>query len=245
MSVTTAGPTKSLRPDEQPMAHYRAVSRMAIFAAGLGLASGLVLASPLLAPIPIAAVVIALLALREIGRSEGQIVGKSVALAGLGLATILLSCSLARHFSRTMVLESEARRIADAYLDLLQRGLPQEALQFRQSSSMRIFDKQALAERFAKDPEAAKELQAFNALRVVQDMKQLGEGAEVRFERVTVSLQDGFTDRLVLKFSYERPGGKRERQFFWMHVVRQLDDSSKRPEWQVTGIDLTAPQNSE
>jgi hypothetical protein len=198
-----------------------------------------------LAPIPIAAVVVALLALREIGRSEGQIVGKSVALTGLGLATLLLGCSLGRHFSRRMYLENEGRRIAEAYLDLLQQGRPQEALQFRQPSSLRIFDKQALAERFAKDPEAVKELQAFNASRVVQDLKQLGEEAEVRFERVTVSLQDGFTDRLVLKFSYDRPGGNRERQFFWMHVVRQLDDSSKRPEWQVTGTELTAPQNSE
>ena len=150
MSAPTIHPTRTLRPDEQPLAQYRAVSPTAIIAAGLGLASGLVLASPLLAPIPIAAVIVSLLAFREIRRAQGQVVGTSAALVGMILATLLLSCSLARHFSRTMYLESQARHVANAYIDLLKQGRPREALQFKQTSAMRIYDQQALAEHSRK-----------------------------------------------------------------------------------------------
>src|SRR5436309_2502178 len=110
MTASTVVPPQSLRPDEVPLAEYRSVSRAAVAAVGLGLASSVVLITPLLAVVPIAAVIAAAVALRSIAASAGQLIGRAPAVVGLCLATFFLGWGLTWGVARQTAVEQRARQ---------------------------------------------------------------------------------------------------------------------------------------
>src|SRR5262245_37373306 len=85
-------------PDDQTLARYSAISRAALLALFLGLASALVLVSPLLVIVPLAAAAIAIVALRQIATSGGQYTGRWSATAGLCLAMLFAGWGLSRQW---------------------------------------------------------------------------------------------------------------------------------------------------
>src|SRR5438128_216869 len=105
MTASTVLPPQPHLPDEKPVAEYRSIAPVALVAVGLGLASALVLITPLLAIIPCAAIVAGLVALRAISSSQGQLAGRAPAIAGLCLATLFLGYGLTRHLARQSLLE--------------------------------------------------------------------------------------------------------------------------------------------
>lgn len=242
--MTATLPRESLRPDEQPVSQYRAISRAAVAALGLGIVSSIILINPILAPVGVVAILVAVAALRTIARSEGQIIGQTPAIAGLCLATLFLGWGVTRHFSRQTILESSARSLADGWIQLVQDGKLQEALQLRQAPASRITAPDALAEHY-KNPEAAKELQQFGSQNVVKDLLTLGQRAHVRFEGFAYAVREGFDDRLALKYTYDLSSAPDGRQPFWIHLNRRMDSVSKRAGWQVDGATPHPPQGSE
>src|SRR5262245_41922648 len=104
MSTPTVIPRESLRSDEQPVSQYRSISRAAVAAVGLGIVSAVVLINPILAPVAVAAIVTAYVALRAINASGGQLIGTSAATFGLCLGTLFLGWGVSRHFSRQFAL---------------------------------------------------------------------------------------------------------------------------------------------
>ena len=128
MTASTVTSDRPLRPDEKSLAEYRSVSGMAVAAVGLGIVSAVVLVNPLLAPVPIAAFIAAVAALRSIGNSGGQLVGRIPAYAGLCLATFFLGWGFAAHLARQSLLEQLNGKLRLAE----QSGLVASYDQFRQ-----------------------------------------------------------------------------------------------------------------
>jgi hypothetical protein len=245
MSSSTTLPRQSLRPDEQPISQYRSISRAAVAAVGIGLASAVVLINPILAPVAIVAVLMAVVALRTIAQSQGQVIGQGAAILGLCLATLFLGWGISRHLSRQSHLAESAQQLGDMWLGLIQEGKLKEALQLRQMPASRITAADALAAHYEKDPEAAKELQQFGSQLVVKSLQLLGDRADLRFEGLAAVFREGFDDRFVLKYSYAdapSPGG---RHMFWVHLNRRVDGTTKRGGWQVDGASEHPPQGSE
>jgi hypothetical protein len=245
MSASTATKTQLLRPDEQPLEQYRSIAPLAVVTVVLGVASALILTTPLLAPIPVAAIVAGIAALRSIQSSGGQLAGRAPAIAGLCLATFFLGFGLSRHLERQNELARHARKMADEFLRLLQEGKSQEAHQFRLSPALRITAPEAIAEHYEKNVEAAKELQTFASSSGIKDVIVRGREADAQFMGVTSANRDGQTDLLVLKYSFVPAGEKGERQFLWLHINRKFDESTKRHEWEIGGISPTPPTGSE
>ncbi len=244
MSATTTK-AQSLRPDEQPLAQYRPIAPLAVVSVGLGLASALILATPLLAPLPVAALVAGIAALRSIRKSQNEYAGQSVAIAGLCLATFFLGLGFTRHMARQSQLELRGREMADIFVGLLQDGKPQEAHQFRLSPSQRITSPAAIAEHYEKNAEAAKELQTFVASTGIKELITHGRASDLKFEGVASADREGQSDLLVLKYSYQPADKKSDRLFLWVHITRRYDDSTKRHEWDVGGIQNTPPIGTE
>jgi hypothetical protein len=245
MSAPTAVPPQPLLSDEQPLAQYRSIAPIALVALGLGICSALVLVSPLLAPVPVAAIIVAITALRTIRDSGGQLAGKTPAIAGLCLAIFFLSFGLTRHLARQRVLEHRACEMADLFFDLLVQGKVKEAHQFRQSPSMRITAPEAIAEHYTANSEAAKDLQSFAGSQGIKDIITLRRAADVRFEGVNSATRDGQSDMLVLRYSYIPSAAQEgERKSLWIHINRKFDDSTKRPEWEIGGVQNTPPLGS-
>src|SRR4029079_3670264 len=130
MSAPPLTKPHALRPDEQPVAHYRSVAPLAVVTLVLGFSSALILTTPLLAPIPVAAIVVGIAALRAIRSSGGQLAGRVPAIVGLCLATFFLGFGLSRHLARQTALEQRGREMADGFLRLLQEGRTPQAHQF-------------------------------------------------------------------------------------------------------------------
>jgi hypothetical protein len=238
MSVTTK--PEVLRPDEQPLAHYRSIAPLAIVAVLLGIVSALILTTPLLAPLPVAALVAGIAALRSIRRSGDQLAGRSVAIAGLCLATFFLGLGFARHLARQATLEERGREMSDVFFRLLEENRPQQAHQFRVSPALRISAPEAIVEHYDKNAEAAKELQGFISSAVIKDVIARGKDADVRFEAVSSATHEGQTDMLILKYSYV-PKADGERQSIWVHVNRRYDETTKQNQWEFGGVQNSLP----
>ncbi len=245
MSAPPLTTPHSLLPDEQPVAHYRSIAPLAVVTLVLGFASALVLTTPLLAPIPVAAIVAGIAALRAIRASGGQLAGRVPAIAGLCLAIFFLSLGLSRHVARQSALEQRAREMADVFFRLLQDGHAQEAHQFRLSPVLRITAPGALAEHYEKNVDAAKELQSFVSSTGIKDVISRGRDADLQFDSVATSARDTNSDMLILKYSYLPAGGSADRQFLWLHINRKYDESTKRHEWEIGGIQTTPPTGTE
>jgi len=243
VTASTVTSDRPLWPDEKSLAEYRSVSGMAVAAAGLGIVSAVVLVNPLLAPVPIAAFIAAVVALRSIGNSGGQLVGRIPAYAGLCLATFFLGWGFAAHLARQSLLEQRGKEAADGWLELLMQRKPEQAHQFRQSAASRLSSPEAVADHYNNNKEAADDLKAFVSSAGVRDLMTFGADAEVQFEGLVTSLHEGFSDILVLRYSYAKPAG--ERQPIWVHLSRRYDETTKRPEWEISGLSTTPPAGTQ
>jgi hypothetical protein len=241
--ATPAVVDKPTHSDELPVAEYRTLAPLAIVALILGLSAALMLVSPLLAPLPVGGIVVAVTALRAIRTSRGELTGAGLALVGLGLSVFFLAFGLTRHLGRQGTLEERGREMAGVFLKLLMDGRVREAHQFRQMPTMRITSPEAIAEHYEKNKEAAQELESFKSSSVVKDLMRRGKDADVQFENVHSATRDGQSDMLVLKYSYV-PQSNGERQPLWIYINRRYDDGSKRFQWDVGGIQNTPPFGS-
>jgi hypothetical protein len=245
MSASTVSKPPPLRSDEQPLAGYRSVSPLAVLAVCLGLASALILTTPLLALVPVAGIVVAAVALRAIGSSGGQLAGRVPAICGLCLATFFLGLGMSQHLVRQTVLEQRAREMSDVFLNLLEEGKAKEAHQFRQVASARITSPEAIAEHYEKNAEAAKELHGFISSPGVKDLIVRGHQADVRFDTVASAVRDGQNDMLMLKYTYLPSGSGSTRQGLWVHINRKFDEGTKRPQWDISGVTTEPPPGRE
>jgi hypothetical protein len=246
MTAPTVSPPQPHLSDEQPVAQYRSIAPLAVVSVGLGIASALILTTPLLAPLPVAGMVVAIAALRSISASGGQLAGRAMAIGGLCLATFFLGFGLSRHLARQAILEQRAHEMADVFLSLLQEGRSKEAHQFRQSPSVRITAPEAIAEHYEKNAEAAKELQGFVTSEGVKELIARGRDVNLQFESVTSATRDGQTDTLLLKYTYQpSTAAAGERKPLWVHINRKWDESTKRHEWEVGGVQTMPPMGAE
>ena len=118
-------------------------------------------------------------------------------------------------------------------MQLLTTGKLREALQFRQSLAARISSSEALVEHYEKNQEAKNELAQFAAEPLIKELVAQQELAQIRFEEVAIVRRSGLTDYVTLKYTYDRPDGQ-GRLRFWIHLSRQADENTRRPEWQIT-----------
>jgi hypothetical protein len=242
MSAPALPSSDSLRPDEQPLAEYVAVSRPAIAALALGLASPLVLVSPLLIVVPLAGLAVAAFALRQSAASGGQLKGTWPATIGLCLATLFLGWGATQQFSRQAILSEQAERFASGWLALVREGRLQEADQLMRPGGERIRHAAALAEHYKENPEAGENLQATFAGDPLKAFRELGKAATYQLDGIAAQSRNGDSDEIVLEFVFEAPGGSGPRSM-WITVARHASEEASRPaDWQVRRVEAFPPQ---
>ncbi len=233
---------ETVRPEEQAPAHYAAISKAAIGALVLGLAAPLFLASPLLIVVPLAGLALAVVALRQIAASEGELKGTWPATIGLCLATLFLGWGATQQFSRQAILSEQAERFASGWLALVREGRLQEADQLMRPGGERIRHAAALAEHYKENPEAGENLQATFAGDPLKAFRELGKAATYQLDGIAAQSRNGDSDEIVLEFVYEAPGGSGPRSM-WITVARHASEEASRPaDWQVRRVEAFPPQ---
>jgi hypothetical protein len=230
MSATSTLPP-SLNSHEQGLEQYRSISRLALLALGLGLASALVLVNPLLAPIPLLAVAVAVLSLRGIRASSGQMVGRVPAVAGLCLAMFFLGWGISARFSRAWTLESHARQFAEQWLRLVAEGDLQQADQLRVPAASRMGSTVLRKEFYEKNPQAQTELTAFFAKPEMRDFIALGKDVKIHFDSLDGNESSAYVDRLFLRYTFSDAQGTIVPRLLTITVKRQQDED--HVDWQI------------
>ncbi len=123
--------------EEAELAEYRRPSVQAILALILGVLSPTALIHPMYWIVPVVAAAIALIALRRIATSDGQLTGRGIALVALLLAMLFGAWAPSRLFSRQATLYREARQYSQAWLDLVLAGRLYEAYELHLQSASR------------------------------------------------------------------------------------------------------------
>lgn len=219
----TSSPPPTLNSHEQALVHYRSISRLSLVALGLGLASALVLVSPLLAVVPLSAVAVAVLSLREIRSSGDQVVGRTPAIAGLCLATLFLGFGLSARFTRALTLEVKSREFAEAWLELVAQGDLQQADQLRMPVHNRMRSPQRRQEFYEKNPEALADMKSFFAAPPLGEFVALGKEVRFQFDSVTGSVRSARFDQLTLRYNFGKSADGNGPQRLLISVKRQRD----------------------
>ncbi len=107
---------------------YTSLSSLAVCALLLGLASIVALLAPLLVIVPIAGIIVSLLALARINGSAGALSGKKLAYCALALCVVCGIASPLRIKVRDALYQSQADRSARAWLELAAKNQTPEAL---------------------------------------------------------------------------------------------------------------------
>jgi hypothetical protein len=115
-------------------ASYRTMSVLAIVSLLLGLAAPLALFGPLLFVLPIAGIVVALLAIRRIALSEGTLIGRKAALVGIALSIASMTAAYTRAELTQALLSRGARSTALEWFSLMQAGKAESALSLMSQS---------------------------------------------------------------------------------------------------------------
>jgi hypothetical protein len=107
--------------EAEELGRYTSLSSLAICAFLLGIASLVALLAPLMVVIPIAGIVVALFALVRIGRSDGALSGRTLAVIGLGLAIACGIASPLRVKVRDSLYSSQAEQAGRQWLEAVSR----------------------------------------------------------------------------------------------------------------------------
>jgi hypothetical protein len=171
-------------PVSDELDSYRPVSRLAVagMIAGAGSATAL-LGLPLWV-VPLVGILLSSLALVRINRSAGQLAGRSMALAGMGLAVVFGSAALAGHFNSKRIVAEQAREAAEPWFRTLAKNEPELAHQLVSppTDRARQFDVESLRTFYQNDKKKSDKLEKFVDNPVIKALLALGPRAHVEFE---------------------------------------------------------------
>jgi len=219
---------------EDELEQYRALSRAAILGLALGPLSLFALVGWLLVIIPILAVVLCVIALRNIEASEGALVGRPLAFAGLSLALIFGGAAVSYRVAYRQLLIRDGRQVAELWFRLLQDDQPHRAHQLILDANLRLSPDVNIWEMYRKNSRLHDGLEKFVEDRVVRTLLALGVRAEIRYYGTEVIDYRDRRDMIVQVYAvtFEQDG---ERTTFFVRVVleRKTNHRTTRDAWVV------------
>jgi hypothetical protein len=168
-------------PDADACTEYRSVSVLAVVAAILGLLSLLALVDPAGWLIPVAAIVVSVIAICRIRSREAAMIGKKAAVLGLVIALLSGSAAVSRWFAARFFVERQARGIAAAWFGLLADNQPLKAHQLHVVPEERKPLDGDLPAVYQVTPKIREGLNGFLEDPLVHAVLALGKKAEIRF----------------------------------------------------------------
>ena len=166
-----------LVPNRPPM------SRLAIVALLLGLASCVVLVKPDAIALPVIAITLGLMAYIQVARDEG-LSGGRVALLGLGLGLAFAVCALTSAMLRDRYLFGVSSQFAVKYLETLASGKVLEAYELMQPEPQRQVAGSALEEYYRQAEEPIRTgMETFKNDPKSLEVRECGKSAQWKFVR--------------------------------------------------------------
>jgi hypothetical protein len=210
----------NVQPTEvtEPASGYRAVSPLAVGSLVLGLLAPIALVGSLLWIVPALGIALAVLALRAIKQSSGELTGRRAAMVGLVLNAVFATAGPVNQICTRYWLAGAAQPIADAWFDFLRHDEPHKALQLGQPALQRRVLNDLLWDYYGSSKENRKELEHFVSSPVPRLVLEYGEKCQARFYEIAsvVPANDRDMIDLIYVVTYPAPSGK---QSFFVRMI--------------------------
>ena len=148
-------------PQDEELSAYRAIAGQAVVGLLFGLLSPLAFLAPTLWAVPALGVLLCVLALRRIRRSEPALAGRKMAMAGLLLSLLFLTAAPTMWFQHRWRVRSEAAEFAASWFHFLTADEPQKAYQLLKPPAARPPLDDHLWAVYRDDPKLRKELENY------------------------------------------------------------------------------------
>jgi hypothetical protein len=229
---TDALDTRASSLEREPLEeNYQSVSGLSVAALLTGLASSLALIHPLLVFVAVLGVILALVALRSIASSDGQLGGQGLAVAGLCLAVLFSGWSLAGSVSASMALRQQAREFVDDWLHILASGQKYYAHQLYAERGHRMDPHGQVEQTYAANEAARENFENFFKNAALQAFLARGKEVDFRFEAITRHVKaTPVIDELELRYRFDGPNGP---QPMWIIVRREYSTAFSSYDWRI------------
>ncbi len=241
MDRSAPTPISAGLPAEPELTQYRAISFWSVATLLAGLAAPLALVGPLLWWVPLVTIPLAVLAFRQLGQPDPRYVGKTAAVCGLCSAALFFGWALTQRISREARITSEARQLADDWLQLVLAGKVYEAHQIQTSASRRQGNEVDLAAYYQAEAEASRELQTFRSGDPIKNLLGQQDKIKLEFAEVTRHSVEGLSDYFTLRYEVtagQLPGGTGS---LWITAQRSSHADAPGSDWQISTISHTEP----
>lgn len=215
---------------------YQAVSGLAVGSLVLGIVSVAALAGQVLWGLPLVGAITAVVALARIDRSAGTLVGRRLALWGLGLSIFFGAIAPAHFLTNERLLADRAAEVGQKWFTALAHGEPQVARQLNVpfKSRARTSDPAELWVHYREAAGDRKDLEQFVADPLIRALLELNGRAVVRqYGTPTV----GTTDEqaiVVQTYAVTYGEGAQRRTFFVnLQLERNLQRGPGYVDWRV------------
>lgn len=148
---------------ETRVENYQALSVMAMVCLVTGILSIAAMAHPIFWVLPVVAVLIGLLALRRIRRSEGELTGETPATAGMTLGAVFLLAGFGAFYVPRWQGKRDAIDLGYRFLQYLQAGETTRAMNLTHPPGYQLPENANFAEALATNRKAQKQLASFVA----------------------------------------------------------------------------------
>lgn len=220
--------------DATELADYRPLSLLAVAAAFAGIAASLANFQKVLFVIPIAGVVLSLLAIRDTNPDSTRI-GRKLALFGLGASILFGSFAFTRAAVERYVLINQAAEVAKGWTDIVRSGNLPQACEWMKLPGGRRQASVDLAEFYVKNEDAETYMKNVGSYPSIRRLLKINEDQEVKF----LGLEDSVREHnvTIFKFLFELPPIKGETNNEFIISVRRTFRHG-RVEWVLQGADM-------
>ncbi len=216
------------------LGQYRSVSRLAIVALLLGLASGLSMLHPILFVVPVVAIPTGLAALRHLRQRQDVIIGGPLAIVGLCLALLFGALGSTDLLISRVILTRQARALADSWCALLQQGATRQAHQWTLASSGRRAPGIPLDDVYVEGSDNLVDFEAFLNTPMTARMVKAGQAGQVRYRGLEGVDQDPQSQLFRLRYDFASSDQKAQRCIIM--VRRSVDPDTFRVSWRIQSI---------
>ncbi len=237
-SLPSASQPVFSQADEDLLRDYRSISAIAVVGFLLSLASPLVFVRPILIFIPLLAGSLCAAAISRISRSDGRLIGKTVAVLGLCCVSICVAALPSFVLVRNSLFNQHAEPVAQQWFDWLRQGSPQKALQMTVPAGQRQPLDDTLWDFYRGNEEARKALEQFVEREEIRLLLSLGENAEVRcydYGQVQWVPSQGFGIEQLYAISYNV--GEEKHSFLMRIQLQRSVSASGEIEWRVLSFE--------
>jgi hypothetical protein len=224
--------------DLDPADAYHSVSAMAIVSLVIGLLSPLAFVHPLLWTLPIVGVALAGAAVVRIDRSEGVLVGRKAAIAGLAMSLVFGLGAVTQSATRRLWLSYRAEQVAERFLELLREGKTYEAHQLWTRPQYRFLPGSDYKALYAENPAANEDYQQFLKREVISDLLALGQRAEIEHLRTRLTHTGPNVDYIMVFYRLSGRAAKGPIDKEIRFDIERLVDEQTGARWRVYADDV-------